>query len=102
MVKSNLSEVIGGENPFSPPSMPKTFAGFLQTDTGKATMDGDFHARIAKVAASIKTLTALKNYARERYPEQYVGGWRENTSAEPYGKETMGLVWAAFKRWSEA
>ena len=53
--------------------------------------------RIVRSGATIKTITALKTFARQRYPDHY-SDWRNDTSDKPYGKEAMNTLWAAYLR----
>jgi hypothetical protein len=97
-----ITEKVGGGNP--PWSGPKTFAAFLTTDAGKKALShySEFADRLVRSgdAAKIKTITMLKTFARQRYPDHY-GDWRNDTSDKAYGKEAMSRLWAAYLQWVE-
>lgn len=89
----------------NPPSMhfgAKTFNAFLRTETCKrAFSNADFIDRLLRSGVTIKTPTALKTFARVRYPDHYHPDSRVETTERPLGKEAMNILWSAYLAWVE-
>ena len=77
----------------------RPFVEFLKTDEGRSSVDAEFIVRFERASAKVVTLTGLLNFARERWPASYPKNWRGTTGDEPYGRETMGLLWAKYLQW---
>src|SRR5262245_13499887 len=76
----------------------KTFTQFMKTYAG---VDQEFRDRFERAGVNVDTLGRLKGFAKSRWPGQYDGDWRKDTSYHPFGKEQMGRVWSDYLAWCE-
>jgi hypothetical protein len=108
LTRKDISTVDDGGNPSHSPyntvrREARTFAAFLDSDACRDLIDDEVRVRLKQTGSNVKTVTLLKNWARERYPADYPGqGWRIDTSERPNGKEAMARLWSAFRTWAEA
>ena len=97
MSDTSVTEADGGGNPSI--EMP-SFSAFVRTDACRQSWGRDerFYERL--MSADVGSLNALKQWAKERYPDHYSSDWRK-TVGKPYSREAMGRLWASYLDWKE-
>lgn len=82
--------------------MITAFWKFLETDAGRKVVDPALLPRLTHPGAPrVDSLSALIRVARERWPDHFAGGYRDDAPGDPLGRGAMKAIWAAYLSWAE-